>query len=71
MLGKFTLDVHGNIVRVFIGEKFDSTQVSFVSSNRGETNDADNQDTTAVANPEEIDIDDEDDDDGNEQGTRS
>ncbi|XP_067057766.1 pre-mRNA-splicing factor SYF1-like [Acropora muricata] len=34
---------------------------------RGETNDADNQDTTAVANPEEIDIDDEDDDDGNEQ----
>lgn len=45
--------------------------MSFVSSNRGETNDADNQDTTAVANPEEIDIDDEDDDDGNEQGTRS
>lgn len=34
---------------------------------RGETNDADNQDTTAVANPEEIDIDDDDDDDGNEQ----
>ena len=44
-----------------------------MSSNRGETNDADNQDTTAVANPEEIDIDDDgdDDDDGNEQGTRS
>lgn len=36
---------------------------------RGETNDADNQDITAVANPEEIDIDDEDDedDDGNQQ----
>lgn len=45
--------------------------MSFMSSNRGETNDADNQDTTAVANPEEIDIDDDDDDDGNEQGTRS
>ena len=40
-----------------------------MSSNRGETSDADNQDTTTVANPEEIDID--DDDDGNEQGTQS
>lgn len=37
---------------------------------RGETNDADNQDTTAVANPEEIDIDDDDDDDEDDDGNQ-